>query len=94
MLNISTFPGAGSLFESMISMTSSIQLATEIQQTEPPDPAEQDSMQNVAGQTIEGIELIAKSLDSSKSWIYLDIYMLVCWDEILELFFGTPLVVQ
>lgn len=92
MLNISTFPGAGSLFESMISMTSSIQLATEIQQTEPPDPAEQDSMQNVAGQTIEGIELIAKSLDSSKSWIYSD--MLVCWDEILELFFGTPLVVQ
>lgn len=70
-------------------MTSSIQLATEIQQTEPPDPAEQDSMQNVAGQTIEGIELIAKSLDSSKSWIYSD--MLVCWDEILELFFwDTP----
>ncbi|KAI5741739.1 hypothetical protein M8J76_016678 [Diaphorina citri] len=53
--------GAGSLFESMISMTSSIQLATEIQQTEPPpDPAEVDNQ----NQTIEGIELIARTLDS------------------------------
>lgn len=47
----------------MISMTSSIQLATEIQQTEPPpDPAEVDNQ----NQTIEGIELIARTLDSSK----------------------------
>ncbi|XP_008486045.1 autophagy-related protein 2 homolog A-like [Diaphorina citri] len=45
----------------MISMTSSIQLATEIQQTEPPpDPAEVDNQ----NQTIEGIELIARTLDS------------------------------
>ncbi|KAL1461698.1 hypothetical protein WDU94_013570 [Cyamophila willieti] len=51
--------GAGSLFESMIStMTSSIQLATEIQQTDPPDPTE-----NEPAQAIEGIELIAR-----KNW--------------------------
>uniref|UniRef100_A0A8D8U0S0 Autophagy-related protein 2 n=3 Tax=Cacopsylla melanoneura TaxID=428564 RepID=A0A8D8U0S0_9HEMI len=52
--------GAGSLFESMIStMTSSIQLATEIQQTEPPDHTE-----NEPAQAIEGIELIARTLES------------------------------